>query len=254
MLESGGQLAVRRKSYGAVLRLTTLGGLRLSRGNENLTGAATQRRRLALLVLLAAAGERGLSRDKLLGFLWAESDEARARHALNQLLYVQRQDFEADRLFHGKKTLRLNATMIWTDLAALDSALADQDVDRVAELYRGPFLDGFFLSDAPGFDQWADGERERIGRRVRQAFVTPANTLDQQDPRGATDWWRRVAELDPLDSAVARRIVETLRAAGDKAGALRYGLRHRDLLQSELGVTPDASFTALLEGLARPAP
>ena len=53
-----------------------------------LTGAATQRRKLALLVLLASAGERGVSRERLLTYLWPESDSARARKSLAQLLYA----------------------------------------------------------------------------------------------------------------------------------------------------------------------
>ena len=39
-----------------MLRLRTFGGLTLARGTEDLTGAVTQRRRLALLALLAVAG------------------------------------------------------------------------------------------------------------------------------------------------------------------------------------------------------
>ena len=49
-----------------MLRLQTFGGVSLFRGEENLTGAVTQRRRLGILVLLAASGSAGLSRDKLL--------------------------------------------------------------------------------------------------------------------------------------------------------------------------------------------
>ena len=52
-----------------MLRLRTFGGLSLSRGTENLTGAVTQRRRLAILVLLAVAGDVGMSRDKLVAYL-----------------------------------------------------------------------------------------------------------------------------------------------------------------------------------------
>ena len=39
------------------------------------------------------------------GFRWSESDEARARYGLNQLLYVQRQAFDEARHFLGKKAL-----------------------------------------------------------------------------------------------------------------------------------------------------
>ena len=78
-----------------VLRLRTFGGLVLLVGEEPTTGTATQRLRLALLVLLAIARGRGLSRDKVLAYLWPETDLRRARHGLNQLLSAQRRHFDA---------------------------------------------------------------------------------------------------------------------------------------------------------------
>ncbi|HEY7563840.1 MAG TPA: hypothetical protein VIA81_02850, partial [Acidimicrobiia bacterium] len=113
-----------------MLQLRAFGGLTLSRGEEDLTGAATQRRRLAILVLLAVSRPAGLSRDKLVAYLWPESDAERARHVLNQLLYAQRRQFETDRLFLGRKTLRLNPELIWADVAAFEQALDDGNLQE----------------------------------------------------------------------------------------------------------------------------
>jgi hypothetical protein len=55
-----------------------------------LGGCAAQRQALALLTLLGAAGERGLSRDKLVALLWPETDSRRAGHRLSQLLHALR--------------------------------------------------------------------------------------------------------------------------------------------------------------------
>ena len=86
-----------------MLRLCTFGGLTLSRGTEDLTGAITQRRRLAILAILAVAGRQGLSRDKLQAYLWPESDADRARHVLNQLIYAQRRQVETSRSFSARR-------------------------------------------------------------------------------------------------------------------------------------------------------
>ena len=131
-----------------MLQLRTFGGLSLTRGSENLTGAVTQRRRLAIFAMLAAAGDVGVSRDKLVAYLWPESGTERARHVLNQLLYAQRRQVGADALFLGRKTLRLNPAAIWTDVAAFEQASGAGDLEAAVALYRGPFLDGFFLKDA----------------------------------------------------------------------------------------------------------
>jgi hypothetical protein len=54
------------------LRLRTFGGLSFESEDGPVGGAATQRRRLSLLAVLADAGERGLTRDKPIG-LWSSS-------------------------------------------------------------------------------------------------------------------------------------------------------------------------------------
>ena len=70
-----------------MFRLRTLGAVALEGSTGALAGAATQRRRLALLTLLAASGERGMSRDKIVAYLWPESDAERGRHVLAQAIY-----------------------------------------------------------------------------------------------------------------------------------------------------------------------
>src|SRR5262249_38753932 len=142
-----------------MLWLTTFGGLRLGRGDALMSGAATQRRRLALLSLLAVAGRSGMSREKLLAFLWPETDEAKARHTLNQLLYAQRKVAGDAPLFEGRKNLRINPLVMTSDVAALGEATGRGDLERAVDINRGAFLDGFSLPDAPEFDRWMEVER-----------------------------------------------------------------------------------------------
>ena len=101
-----------------LLRLNTFGRLFLERDGQRLSGAASQPRRLALLALLAASGEQGMTRDRLIGMLWAETDEERARKGLNQALYALRQEMGADEVFLGTRDVRLNPDLVTSDVAA----------------------------------------------------------------------------------------------------------------------------------------
>jgi len=236
-----------------MLRLQTFGGLSLSRGTENLTGAVTQRRRLALLALLAVAGDIGVSRDKLLAYLWPEASAERARHVLNQLLYAQRRQVGDESLFLGRKTLRLNPAAIQTDVAAFERSLDDGALESGVALYRGPFLDGFFLKDAPEFERWSETHRARLARRATDAFAELARrAAGRGDQSGSVEWWRRSLELDPFDTQRTLSLVEALAAAGDRAGALLTARRHEELLQRELGVAPDARFLEAVRRLGSP--
>lgn len=236
------------------LRLLTFGGLTLFVGGESVTGAATRRRRLALLALLAVARGRGLSRDKLLAYLWPESDEARARHGLNQLLYFQRRHLGEEDLFIGKKTPRLNPDLMTCDLWEFEDALDADAHEAAIMLYTGPFLDGFFLKDAPNFERWVEDQRRRLARRCTNAIgVLAAAATARGDHPSASAWWRRAAELDPFETEIALRLVEASLASGDRAAAVRHAQQHADLLRRELGVDPDPRVAGRIAELRAPS-
>jgi DNA-binding SARP family transcriptional activator len=232
------------------LVLQTLGGLTLTALGQNITGAATQRRRLGLLVALAAAGERGMPRDKVQALLWPESPGERARHALAQLLYAQRLDLGMADLFLGTKTLRLNAELIATDLADFQRALDSDDLPAAFRIYRGPFLDGFHLGGGLEFENWQGAERERLERQYADLLERlAARVAAEGDRPRAAEWWRRRLALDPANSRVAAALVSALSESGDRVGALRAGVEHEHLLRQELGIVPDDGFLELLARL-----
>ena len=222
----------------------------LQRGSAQLTGAATQRRRLAILALLAVAGERGMSRDKLVGYLWPETDTKRARHVLNQLVYAQRQQFGPDDLLAGRKTLRLNDRVIWTDVGEFDQALTQGDDERAVALYAGPFLDGFFLEGSPEFEEWVDAQRRRLGRgcieAVRQLAERAGANGHVQD---RVKWWRRAVDLEPLEAGSVISLVEALAAAGQRIAALQEARHYEERLQRELGVPVEPRLRELMSQL-----
>lgn len=232
------------------LTLQTLGGLTLLVAGQNITGAATQRRRLGLLVLLAVAGERGMPRDKVLGLLWPDAPDPRARHALAQQLYAQRLELGMEDLFLGTKNLRLNAALIATDLQDFSRAMDTEDWRRAISVYRGPFLDGFHLGGGVEFERWQAGERDRLARCHATALERLATAAAEQgDQTGAAEWWRRRMEIEPGNSRVAGALIRALADSGDRAGALRAGMEHERVLRSELGVPPDDTFRTLMATL-----
>src|SRR4051812_7833200 len=131
-----------------MLHLKTFGGLSVESDGIPGTGAAQQRKTLALLALLAVAGQRGLSRDKLIACLWPETDAERGRGLLNQACYALRRDLHARDLFLGSIQLRLNPAVISSDVESFSSALEQNDPAGAAECYTAPFLDGFYLNGA----------------------------------------------------------------------------------------------------------
>ncbi|HKH91466.1 MAG TPA: hypothetical protein VKA54_06670, partial [Gemmatimonadaceae bacterium] len=80
-----------------MIRIETFGGLSV-RGADGrpLSGAVAQPRRMAVLAVLARAGDRGMARERLVALLWPDADEDRARNNLAQALYALRRDMGDD--------------------------------------------------------------------------------------------------------------------------------------------------------------
>ncbi len=234
-----------------MLLLRTLGGITLRLDGTPITGVVTQRRQLALLALLAVAGDEGMSRDKLLGYLWPERSSESARHVLNQLLYSQRQHAGDSGLFLGRKTLRLNPDLITSDVQAFSAALAAGELKQAVAEYRGPFLDGFFLSGATEFEAWVDEQRQHFARRCAAALDRLAKTAAAAGDLDEVGVWRRRAvELDPLDTPRAIALANALVGRGDRPGARRVLLTHQDRVRKDLEVEADPAVARLLASLA----
>jgi DNA-binding SARP family transcriptional activator/TolB-like protein len=217
-----------------------------------LEGAASQRRRMAVLAVLALARSRGVTRDKLIAYLWPELDGDRARHLLSQSLYVLRRQLGEDALAAKGDDLRLNSAVVACDVVRFEDAVAQSHLACALTIYRAPFLDGFFVADAPEFERWIEAERQRLARLYARALETLAEQNSREgDALGAVDTWRQLAAHDPYSSRIALRLMQSLETVGDAAAALRHARLHATLLRDELGAKPDPALADFAERLAR---
>ena len=137
-----------------MLRLRTLGGLTIEDQNGPVAGAIARKRSLALLALVGLASEQGLSRDRVLAYLWPESDTDRARNNLKQTLFQLRQDLHEDVFARVPGVLRLDPAAISVDACEFQAAIDRNNPTTAVTLYQGPFLDGFYLPGLVEFEHW----------------------------------------------------------------------------------------------------
>jgi TolB-like protein/DNA-binding SARP family transcriptional activator len=231
-----------------MLHLKTFGGLSLDIDGIPGARAAQQRKTLGLLALLAAAGQRGLSRDKLIAALWPETDAEHGRGLLRQACYALRRDLHAPELFLGSIQLRLNPAVISSDVDSFASALQANDPTRAVSYYTAPFLDGFFLNGEGEFENWAESERARLASQCRAALgALSAEAARRGEHRVAAGWWRRLLELDPLSSHATLGLMTALDDGGERAEALRCGRAYVELVRSELGADPPPELSEWIE-------
>lgn len=231
------------------------------------------RKEQALLIYLAAGG--GLhSREKLTALLWPESDGPQGRATLRRTLADLRSRFGAHggppHLIVERDLLGLDfasgvdldvATLEIAYTSACESSTAGQakgatglpailDLQRAASLYRGPFLEGFSLGEAPAFDNWIGLQREVWQHRINLVL----DRISQQEFEmgklsNAIETVTRWIALDPLHEFARRRLIEVQLAAGDHTAALRAYEAYRLRLAEELNAQPSAEMEALLARL-----
>lgn len=228
-------------------RLRAFGSLALlgSAGETVVGEHGQQRRRLALLAALAAAGEHGRTRDQLLLLFWPDASQSRARHSLDQLVYAIRTSI-GDDVFAGANPLRLNPDTVRSDVGDFNDAIARDDLEAAVQQYSGPFLDGFYLSDAPEFEQWMDAERARLARSYSGALERLAERAEAAgDHAIAVGWWRRLSEADPVSSKAAIGLMRALAGVGDHAAALRHAEHYERVVRQELGTGAGPAIAAM---------
>jgi DNA-binding SARP family transcriptional activator len=237
-----------------VFHLICFGGLRLDCDGRPLDGAAVRRRSLALLAFVASRREQGVSRDKVLGYFWPETDTNRARNNLKQTLFIMRRSLGDELLVSSDAVLRINTRRLTVDSWEFEAELDQRLLQAALVHYRGAFLDGVYISTLPEFGRWAEAERQRLAWRYQEALEALAlRSTAVGEHHGAVGWWRRVVEHDPLSSRTALRLMKALIADGDRIGALKYAKLHESLLRAELGVDPDTGERDFVEQLRQSA-
>jgi serine/threonine-protein kinase len=234
-----------------MIEFRTLGGLDL-RGapGETLHSLAAQPKRLALLAYLCVAAPRGFHRrDTLLALFWPESDQAHARTSLRNAVHVLRRALGAEAvLARGDEELAIDFQRVWCDAVAVDEVAADGRAEDVVTLYRGDFLAGFFIRDAPEWERWVDGERARLRTHAAQmARVMAERSETEGNITEAVRCARRAVELTGDDERAFRGLLELFDRVGDRAGALHAYEEFTRRLRTEYGAEPALETSALAD-------
>jgi len=235
-----------------MIRFHTLGVLDL-RGPDGLElrSVLQQPKRLGLLAYLSIASpHRFHRRDSLLALFWPDLDQEHARAALRRSLYFLRAELGADVITgRGDDEVEVPEAALWCDATALDRALDQGDARQALELYRGPLLEGLYVTGASAeYQDWLDRERARLRERAAGAA---RSLVDRSEADGrlsdAARWARRAVELSPDDEGALRRLLVLLDRVGDRSAALRAYDQFVRRMAEEFELGPSAETNALVD-------
>jgi DNA-binding SARP family transcriptional activator len=117
-----------------------------------------------------------------------------------------------------RQTVELNQdSQHWLDICELEATLGmarqQGGVRRLDQaltnLYQGEFLEGFYVYDCRGFEDWLVRERERLHRMVVDALHDlVAYELENGEFKAGIAHCARLLELDPLMEAAHRQMMK----------------------------------------------
>ncbi len=242
------------------LSLRFLGPFRAHLDSET-TIESRAKRIEALLAFLAAESDRAHRREKLVGLLFPEMPEERARTNLRQTLTRLRRaigDQKADPpfLLVSRESTQFNlASDHFLDVLAFKHLLGGcpvhhpernlncqsciEQIGVAIDLYRGPFLEDFFLEDSAAFEEWLLVKREQF---QEQALVALQQLADYYERSGAyataAAFVRHQLRIEPWREKAHRQLMRLLAYQGQRGAALQQYRTLESILWDELGVEP----------------
>jgi len=206
------------------------------------------KKNLALLVYLARSPKRARTREHLVGMLWGDKSESKARRSLNEALRELRGSLGDGSLQSDSTQVRVTAEAVQLDTDRLEALAAAGDYAGAASLVHGEFMEGFSVKGASEFDTWLAAEREHWRRRSVDVLVARADQLlASGSVAGALEVVERARDLDWRRETAVRTTMRALALAGDRAGALARYEAFVARLRVELGAEPDAETRTLAE-------
>jgi hypothetical protein len=118
-------------------------------------------------------------------------------------------------------------------------------VQHALALVRGPFLEGFWLREETGFDEWVQQQWQVRLHLLFERLSSWQETGGELEPARVT--LTRWLALDRLSEEAYRRLMRVDLALGDASAALQVYATCRARLAEELRVKPSADTVALAE-------
>lgn len=235
----------------AKLQLNFLGGVGICQNGAPVADVGG-RKALALLCYLAV-NRQPFSREALAGLLWGEMPDDRARMNLRRTLSRLR-PYVGPHLHITTREIAFNRDLpYWLDVEQFETAVSPRKNDithlrEAIDLYQGDFLDGFYVKNAPAFEEWMFTQRVRWHDLAVQILHTlVADCLHQKSYSDGIAYAKRLLTLDPWREEAHRQLMELLAGNGQRSAALMQYDACRRLLSEELGIDPSPATMTLYE-------
>ena len=232
-----------------LLHINLLGNPKLKFGNN--APLQLQKRLLALLVYITIE-QQMVERSKLTLLFWSNVLDEPSRSSLRTGLSKLRKIL-GDYVHSTRQAVGLNwEKPILVDAFELHTALTSEPIDfkkidAAIARYRGDFLTGFELKDAPEFNSWCAEQQERFQQLAFEAFNKLIEDSEKKKNYDrAIQYAQQMLNLDKWQEESHYKLIYLYGLQGNRAAALKQYEKCKDTLVKTLEIEPSEALENLV--------
>ncbi len=178
------------------------------------------------------------TRDELASLFWNELSDSVAKKNLRNALYQIKNILGEDIFLSSEKS------SVVLNLSAITYTRLDDisDPKLYVDLYRGEFLQGFSVKDAPLFEQWYLQEKQQYKEKyINNLYIC----IEKEKSKSEISWTtiikyaKILTNLDDFDEKAYQILLEAYKNTKAYNQAIESFNRLKSTLEKELGIEPD---------------
>ena len=195
----------------------------------------------ALIFYLYVSG--GATRDQVASLLWENKDTQSAKKNLRNTIYQANKELGFELITSpNRKDLALSNQLDWeSDYASF----VQQPRDHLA-LYKGDFLQGFYLKDGEAYDEWIQETRTGLEQLyLRSLYDMTEKNLETLDFEEAEKAIRSLIALDEFEERNYALLMQLYQRYDRPSKVIETYYQLANLLDRELGISPNETISQI---------
>lgn len=204
----------------------------------------------ALICLLVLNEKRYLSREKIIGYLWPDSNEEAARYNLRYNLWLIKKNIGTDEQGHtflhiDKEFCGVNREYNYKcdilEIMKFKPSKADSidSILKLKQLFQGDFLEGCYFNKCDALNDFIIFERINFEQRKVKILKRLVELYEKENNfEVCLEIINEILEIEPYDEEMVIKILDIYVQCGKRATAITYYNQFRNQLAGSLGIAP----------------
>jgi DNA-binding SARP family transcriptional activator len=229
-----------------MIEMKILGDIKVYAKNNDITSKLSKKG-LGLLAYMLISNKDTFYREKLAAMLWNSHTKESAYGNLRYTVWKIRRvlnEYLSYNVLRGNGRNKLTLEKEYFNIDAMEfnylsSECNKENLIKVASLYRGNFMENFYIYGATYFNDWIFNERENFQRKYFDIEIKLASIYaGDNELKKATNELNKLIKIDPLNEKVYFTLMKYQKQIGNRVAAVNTYKKIKQVLRDELNISP----------------